>query len=250
MPLGAIDDSDSGVTGPREFRSGSQSRRPRLGADRDARHRPAGHIAGRGGRLLSATRPERGRMGARSHSDTYRGFFGSDSAIKLGAEFQRTYVAGNGYHRIWVDRQGVGSGVQTRLGQMRTPPTPGLGEFEWGLGDWLGASRVVGSATRPWPKPPGEVRIGVGVGWAANRWVPESCRRLDQDDRCPCHAVARRSRSATPGGSPGRLHRLKNTSALRLLSLERFLRSGCIEVDLGDPLAVDVAQDDLSRMRA
>jgi hypothetical protein len=105
VPLSAIDDSDSGVTGTESFGKGYSP--GDLAWAFGALHEvvlPA-MARGKAADYFQQRDQAEGRMGVRSYSDTYRGFFGADSAIKLDPRGDGTYTVGNGYHRIWVAKQ-------------------------------------------------------------------------------------------------------------------------------------------------
>jgi hypothetical protein len=111
VPLSAIDTSDSRVEGDASFGKGYSP--ADLAWAFEALHEvvlPAmalGHGAG----YFQQRDEGEGRLGARSYSDTYSGFFG-DSSIKLERRADGTFAVANGYHRIWV---------ATRLGLHAVP---------------------------------------------------------------------------------------------------------------------------------
>lgn len=61
--------------------------------------------AGQGADYFAARDQAENRVGIRSYSDTYAGFFGKDEAIRLNRQPDGSYTIGNGQHRIWVARR-------------------------------------------------------------------------------------------------------------------------------------------------
>lgn len=61
--------------------------------------------AGHGLDYFQARDQAEGRMGARSYTDTFLGFFGDNNAIRLERQADGTFRVGNGFHRIWVAQQ-------------------------------------------------------------------------------------------------------------------------------------------------
>jgi len=70
--------------------------------------------AGHGRDYFAGRDAAEGRMGTRSYSDTYSGFFSDDNAIRLAWSEGRYHVE-NGYHRIWLARQTGRSHVPARV---------------------------------------------------------------------------------------------------------------------------------------
>ena len=110
VPLAAVDDSDSGVTGAESFGKGYSPED--LTWAFGALHEvvlPA-MARGKGLDYFRERDHAEGRIGSRSYADTYHGFFGKGSAIKLDRRADGRYGVGNGYHRIWVaKRMGLSS---------------------------------------------------------------------------------------------------------------------------------------------
>lgn len=61
--------------------------------------------AGHGLDYFQARDQAEGRMGVRSYTDTFLGFFGDNNAIRLERQADGTFRVGNGFHRIWVAQQ-------------------------------------------------------------------------------------------------------------------------------------------------
>lgn len=103
VPLGQVDDSDSGVTGPESFGKG-YSVDDLAWAHAAFERVILPHLAAGGTFDGLRDRDQReGRVGVRSFADTYSGFLGGD-AIHLERHGDR-FTVNNGYHRIWVARQ-------------------------------------------------------------------------------------------------------------------------------------------------
>ncbi|MFZ4748730.1 MAG: hypothetical protein ACOYLK_17910 [Sphingomonas sp.] len=102
VPLSLVDESDSQVGGPEDFKKGYSP------ADLEWAHEAFVGVIMPGvanGLTIDDFRDRdqrEGRMGTRSYADTYSGFFSTDHAITLSGP-GCTVV--NGYHRIWVARQ-------------------------------------------------------------------------------------------------------------------------------------------------
>ena len=105
VPLNAIDDSDSPVSDAESFGKGygPDDLRWAFGALHEV-VLPA-MSKGRGADYFHQRDQLEGRVGVRSYSDTFSGFFGKDAAIKLDPRGDGTYTVTNGYHRIWVAKQ-------------------------------------------------------------------------------------------------------------------------------------------------
>jgi hypothetical protein len=104
VPVSAIDDSESGVTGPESFGKGYSPDDLGWGLDAlDEVVLPAMR-QGKGLDYFQGRDQAERRVGTRSYTDTYLGFFG-DSAIKLEPRANGSYGVGNGYHRVWVAKR-------------------------------------------------------------------------------------------------------------------------------------------------
>lgn len=104
VPLALIDTGDSPVMGSASFGKGYSPED--LAWAYEALHEvvlPA-MAAGRGPDYFQERDQAEGRLGTRSYTDTYLGFFGHD-AIKLDRQADGSLSVGNGYHRIWVARE-------------------------------------------------------------------------------------------------------------------------------------------------
>lgn len=104
VPLALIDDRDSPVTGPQDFRKGFSPED--LTWAYTALHGvvlPA-LAAGHGREYFMELDQKQGLVGTRSYTDTYVGFFEIDDRIVL-CRTPDGYSVSNGYHRIWVARQ-------------------------------------------------------------------------------------------------------------------------------------------------
>lgn len=106
VPLGLIDTAtNSTVTGSESFGKG-YSPDDLAWAYQTLREQvlPA-MSAGHGLDYFQARDQAEGRMGARSYTDTFLGFFGDDNAIRLERQADGTFRVGNGFHRLWVAQQ-------------------------------------------------------------------------------------------------------------------------------------------------
>jgi hypothetical protein len=104
VPMSAIDDSESGVSGPESFAKGYSPDDLTWGLDALCEVVLPAMRQGKGLDYFQGRDQAEGRIGSRSYTDTYLGFFG-DSAIKFESRGNGSYGVGNGYHRIWVAKR-------------------------------------------------------------------------------------------------------------------------------------------------
>jgi hypothetical protein len=109
VPLERIDTSGSGVTGAESFGKGYSPADLAWAYDALEHVILPGLANGQGPDDFAARDQAEGRVGTRSYSDTYSGFF-ADSAIRLEPRADGSFGVANGYHRIWVAQQlGLGA---------------------------------------------------------------------------------------------------------------------------------------------
>lgn len=115
VSLAQIDTADSAVTGPESFTKGYSAEDLSWAFHAlDEVVLPA-MSRGLGADYFQSRDHAEGRIGTRSYSDTYSGFFGADSPIKLEARGDGSYTIANGYHRVWVARRLGLDAVPARL---------------------------------------------------------------------------------------------------------------------------------------
>ncbi len=105
VPLALIDDSDSRVGGPEDFKMDCSPEDLEWGFT--ALQQVVLPALARGKSLdYFRDRDTRdGLMGNRSYSDTYTGFFGASEAPRFTRQVNGTFRIANGFHRVWVARR-------------------------------------------------------------------------------------------------------------------------------------------------
>lgn len=105
VPLSAIDDSDSRVTGPNDFKMDCSPEDLEWGFEALRNVVLPALALNLGADYFSEKDAREGLYGSRSYSDTYSGFFGTNEAPRFRMTPQGTLQVANGYHRVWVARR-------------------------------------------------------------------------------------------------------------------------------------------------
>lgn len=105
VPLSLVDDSDTGVHGPADFRKPGYTPED-LAWSYEAFETVVLPALARGDPDdLSRRDAAEGLVGCRSYSDCGSGFLTDGNAIKLSLRPDGRFDVGNGYHRLWLARQ-------------------------------------------------------------------------------------------------------------------------------------------------
>jgi hypothetical protein len=106
VPLTMIDTTtNSTVTGRESFGKGYSPEDLAWAYQALHEHVLPALAAGHGLNYFQARDQAEVRMGARSYTDTFLGFFGDNNAIRLERQTDGTFRVGNGFHRLWVAQQ-------------------------------------------------------------------------------------------------------------------------------------------------
>ncbi|MGW5321799.1 hypothetical protein [Rhodococcus pyridinivorans] len=104
VPLSMIDDSDSRVSGPADFKRDTSPEDLAWGFEALQNVILPAMARGKGIDYFRDRDNREGRMGSQSYADTYSGFFGTSEAPRFTRQPDGSLRVANGFHRVWVAR--------------------------------------------------------------------------------------------------------------------------------------------------